>query len=107
MWNPPPLDSAATVVPWQEGCDAYATVSATTDNQGRFGKSRPRPGQAWADTGAEGTEYLHTGLRLKSGRGSRQSVHIGCVRRYRAPRSAGGASWHNRHCDPTPPDPSS
>src|ERR1041384_2669914 len=34
MWNPPPLDSAATVVPWQEGRDAYATVSAATDNRG-------------------------------------------------------------------------
>src|SRR5690349_23790476 len=37
MWNPPPLDSAATVVPWQEGCDAFAPASTSkpgpTDNQ--------------------------------------------------------------------------
>src|SRR5262245_57462393 len=50
MWNPPPLDSAATVVPWQEGCDAYATVSGATDNRGQsaidpagLGRHRCRP----------------------------------------------------------------
>jgi len=39
------LDSAATVVPWQEGCDAYATVSAATDNRG---SASDFPGLAWA-----------------------------------------------------------
>lgn len=56
----------------------------------------------WADTGADGTEYPHSGLRLKSGPDGSQSVHIGCVWRYDAPTFAGGALWH-RHCDPTPP----
>lgn len=55
---------------------------------------------AWADTRADGTDYPHTRFRLKSGGGDRQSVHIGCVWRYDAPPSAGGALWH-RHCDPT------
>src|SRR5690349_4096553 len=103
MWNPPPLDSAATVVPWQEGCDAYATVSATTDNRRSGGTiALARLEAAWADTGADVTDYLHTRFRLKSGRRDRQSVHIGCVWRYDAPSSAGGALWH-RHCDPRPP----
>src|SRR5690242_3616187 len=109
MWNPPPLDSTATAVPWQEGCDAFATVSAATDNATDkrtpsmyrvIGEPKGNPcrdlAMAWADTGAEGTEYLHTRFRLKSGRGHRQSVHIGCVWRYDAPPSAGGALWHRR-----------
>src|ERR1044072_3606661 len=103
MCNPPPLDSAATVVPWQEGCDAYATVSAATDNR------RVRleiPVVARADTNADATEYPYPSSRLKSGGADRQSVHIGCVRRYDAPPSAGGAPWH-RQCDPTSPDPCS
>ncbi len=43
------------------------------------------PKLVWADTGADRTEYPHSGFRLKSGRADPQSVRTGCDRRNNAP----------------------
>src|SRR6478752_7197523 len=76
MWNPPPLDSTATVVPWQEGCDAFAPASTSkpgpTDSRASS-EEVARPGPA-TDTGAEGTAYPAVALRLKSGPEGTQSI---------------------------------
>ncbi|SCE27861.1 hypothetical protein GA0115252_138726 [Streptomyces sp. DfronAA-171] len=55
-----------------------------------------RPGGR-TDTGADGTQYPHTGFRLKSGREGTQSVQNGCDPRYRARVPSGGARWHRQY----------
>lgn len=76
---------------YRQTLTAALTVALSSDTVAigmAAGMSQGRPrarSQVWADTGADRTEYLLSGFRLKSSGPAPQSGHLGCDRRHPAP----------------------